>query len=215
MKRWTPLVAVVAMATATAGAPGEPADDPGLELLQQYLDDVRTLEAEFEQSLLDADGALIESSRGTLVIQRPGRFRWSYTEPYEQLLVADGRNVWSFDVDLEQVTVKPQEGVLANTPAILLGGGGSVLDEFEHVASETDERGTVWVTLRPRNADNGFDRVELGFDDGVLRRMLFRDNLEQTTLIALVEVTLNEAVDEALFRFDVPDGVDLVGEPVD
>ena len=214
MKRWTPLFAMLAMASAAAGAPGDAAEEQGLELLQRYLEEMQTLRADFEQSLLDADGGLIESSRGSVVIRRPGRFRWTYTEPYDQLLVADGRNVWSYDVDLEQVTVKPQAEMLANTPAVLLGGGGRVLDEFEHVASETDERGTVWVTLRPRNTDNGFDRVELGFDDGVLRRMLFRDNLEQTTLIALVEVSLNEPVDDELFRFDVPDGVDVVGEPL-
>lgn len=214
MKRWTPLVATFAMAFAAADAPGDAADEQGLELLQQYLEEMQTLQAEFEQSLLDADGVLIESSRGSVVILRPGRFRWTYSEPYDQLLVADGRNVWSYDVDLEQVTVKPQAEMLANTPAVLLGGGGRVLDEFEHVGSETDERGTVWVTLRPRNTDNGFDRVELGFDDGVLRRMLFKDHLEQTTLIALVEVSLNEPVEAELFRFDVPDGVDVVGEPL-
>lgn len=182
-------------------------------LLESFADDVQSLSATFEQSLLDANDVVIESSTGTVDIRRPGQFRWSYAEPYEQLLIADGLNVWSYDVDLEQVTVKPQAEVLANTPALLLGGSRQVIDDFEFVESFR-ERGTEWLRLRPRNPDNGFEEVELGFDEGVLRRMIFKDSLQQTTLIALFDVRLNQAQDDALFTFSVPPEVDLVGQPV-
>jgi outer membrane lipoprotein carrier protein len=185
-----------------------------LALLENYLDNVQSLTANFEQSLVDADDIVIETSSGTVSIRRPGQFRWSYETPYAQELVADGLNIWSYDADLEQVTVKPQEQMLANTPATLLGGSREVLDEFDVVDGFTDERGTVWLRLRPRNPDNGFTRVELGFDEGMLRRMIFADSLEQTTLIALLDVRVNETLDDSIFEFVVPEGADLVGEPL-
>jgi len=195
-------------------APAYADDDGGdMQLLETFLADVATFRADFEQSLVDERGELLESSSGTLVIRRPGQFRWSYETPYAQELVADGLNIWSYDVDLEQVTVKPQAEMLANTPATLLGGDRDALEEFDFVDSEVDERGTTWLTLAPRNTGNGFDRVELGFDDGVLRRMVFTDSLGQTTLIALVSVALNEPVDDDSFDFRVPDGADLIGVP--
>jgi outer membrane lipoprotein carrier protein len=185
----------------------------GRQLLEDFVNNVHSMSADFEQSLVDADDVVVETSRGTVSIRRPGQFRWSYVEPYEQVLVADGLNVWSYDVDLEQVTVKAQAEVLANTPALLLGGSREVLDDFELVDTSSD-RETEWLRLRPKNPDNGFEQVELGFDAGVLRRMIFTDNLEQTTLIALFEVGLNESLDDELFTFLVPANADLVGEPI-
>ena len=187
--------------------------EEGKALLDDFFNNVQSYSANFEQSLVDADDVVVESSRGSVQIRRPGQFRWTYTEPYDQVLVADGLNIWSYDVDLAQVIVKDQAAVLANTPALLLGGSREVLDEFDFVDSFTD-RGTVWIRLRPKNSDNGFSQVELGFDDGTLSRMIFTDNLEQTTLIALMDVVLNASLDDAYFEFSVPDDVDLVGEPV-
>ena len=188
-------------------------DEKAKALLERFVNDVQTLQGRFEQSLIDADQQLVEESSGTLEIQRPGQFRWVYTEPYEQVLVADGSNVWSYDVDLAQVTVKPQAEVLSNTPAALLGGSPDALEQFDYIGSFVD-RGTVWVTLRPKDRDNGFAKVELGFNDGKLSRMLFSDNLEQTTLIALFDVSLNLEIDADHFEFDPPDDVDIVGTPL-
>lgn len=188
-------------------------DEKAKALLERFVNDVQTLQGRFEQSLIDADQQLVEESSGTLEIQRPGQFRWVYTEPYEQVLVADGSNVWSYDVDLAQVTVKPQAEVLSNTPASLLGGSPDALEQFDYIGSFVD-RGTVWVTLRPKDRDNGFAKVELGFNDGKLSRMLFSDNLEQTTLIALFDVSLNLEIDADHFEFNPPDDVDIVGTPL-
>lgn len=188
-------------------------DDKAKALLEHFVNNIQTLQGRFEQSLIDADQQLVEESSGTLEIQRPGQFRWVYTEPYEQVLVADGSNVWSYDVDLAQVTVKPQAEVLSNTPAALLGGSPDALEQFDYIGSFID-RGTVWVTLRPKDRDNGFAKVELGFNDGKLSRMLFSDNLEQTTLIALFDVSLNLEIDADHFEFNPPDDVDIVGTPL-
>lgn len=187
--------------------------DDGEALVNAFVTDVVTFSGDFEQSLIDPDGRLLETTSGTLEIQRPGRFRWVYEKPYEQWLVADGNNIWSYDVDLEQVTVKPQADALANTPALLLGGSGQAMDQFEHGGSFV-EGGLAWVRLLPVDTDSGFRRVELGFDEGRLSRMVFLDNLEQTTVVALKNVVVNESIDAARFEFIVPDDVDVVGKPV-
>jgi outer membrane lipoprotein carrier protein len=184
--------------------------DAGRRLVDDFVVEVTTFSGRFEQSLIDADGAVVERTSGTLEIQRPGRFRWSYAEPYEQVLVADGLNVWSYDVDLAQVTVKPQAAALSNTPALLLGGSKEALQQFVHEDSYV-ENDTTWVRLRPRNTDSGFLRVELGFTNDTLSRMAFFDNLEQTTLVALSDVVVNEPIDATRFEFIVPDEVDVVG----
>lgn len=193
-------------------AAGADSNDGGQVLIENFIRDVRTLSGRFEQSLVDADNQIVEESSGTLEIQRPGQFRWVYAEPYEQMLVADGLNVWSYDIDLAQVTVKPQAEVLSSTPALLLGGSPDALDQFDYIGSFSD-RGTVWIRLRPKDRNNGFNKVELGFNNGELTRMLFSDNLEQTTLIALFDVMLNGDIDADRFRFDPPEDVDIVGTP--
>ena len=188
-------------------------DEVGERLVNEFVNDVITLQGRFEQSLIDAEGVVIERSSGTLEIERPGRFRWSYSEPYEQWLVADGLNIWSYDVDLAQVTVKAQAKALANTPALLLGGGEDALSQFSFDGSMV-EKGTTWVRMIPIDSKSGFERMELGFMNGHLTRMVFFDNLEQTTLVALYDVTTNEPIDSERFDFRVPDDVDLVGTPV-
>lgn len=187
--------------------------DSGRLLIESFVNDVQTMSGRFEQQLVDADDVVLETSSGTVEIQRPGRFRWTYFEPYEQILMADGLNVWSYDVDLEQVTVKPQDKVLGSTPALLLGGTKNVLDEFDYIGSFTD-RETEWVQLAPRSTENGFTKVELGFDSGKLSRMIFSDNLGQSTLIALFDVATGIDIDEDQFTLDLPADVDLVGNPV-
>jgi chaperone LolA len=188
-------------------------DEVGERLVNEFVNDVITLQGRFEQSLIDAEGVVIERSSGTLEIERPGRFRWSYSEPYEQWLVADGLNIWSYDVDLAQVTVKPQAQALANTPALLLGGSEDALSQFSFDGSMV-EKGTTWVRMIPIDTKSGFVRMELGFMSGQLSRMVFFDNLEQTTLVALYDVTTNEPIDSERFDFRVPDDADLVGTPL-
>lgn len=216
MSRYTSLLGLVGLTLLSPLVAAESdayADEKAKALLERFVSNIQTLQGRFEQSLVDADQQVVEVSSGTLEIQRPGQFRWVYTEPYEQILVADGLNVWSYDVDLAQVTVKPQAEVLSNTPAALLGGSPDALEQFDFIGSFID-RGTVWVRLRPKDKKNGFNKIELGFNDGELSRMLFSDNLEQTTLIALFDVSLNREIDADLFEFNPPDDVDIVGTPL-
>jgi outer membrane lipoprotein carrier protein len=187
-------------------------DGIGEKLVNDFLTNITTLEGQFEQSLIDAEGAVVERNSGTLEIARPTQFRWSYTEPYEQWLIADGVNIWSYDLDLEQVTVKAQAEALANTAALLLGGSEDALEQFDF-GGTTIETVTTWVRLDPKDKTSGFNQVQLGFIDNELRRMVFYDNLEQTTLVSLHDVKVNEPIDPDRFEFTVPEDVDLVGTP--
>ena len=208
-----PSLSIAGLLLAVAVPSAETATDDGEALVNAFVTDVVTFAGEFEQSLIDPDGRLLETTTGTLEIQRPGRFRWVYVEPYEQWLIADGTNIWSYDIDLEQVTVKPQADALANTPAVLLGGSGEAMDQFKYDGS-FEESGLTWVRLLPVDTDSGFRRVELGFYNRQLDRMVFFDNLEQTTVVVLKNVAVNEPIDDARFEFVVPDDVDVVGKPV-
>lgn len=187
-------------------------DDIGEKLVNDFVTGVITLRGRFQQALIDAGGAVVERSSGTLEIERPGRFHWAYSEPYEQRLVADGLNIWSYDVDLAQVTVKPQAQALANTPALLLGGDEDAIAQFRFDGSRVENR-TTWVRMIPVDTRSGFERMELGFVAGELSRMVFFDNLDQKTLVSLYEVTTNEPIDAQRFEFTVPDDADLVGVP--
>lgn len=188
-------------------------DEAGQKLVEGFVNDVITLQARFEQSLLDACGAVVERTSGTLEIERPGRFRWVYEDPYEQWLVADGLNIWSYDVDLAQVTVKAQADALDNTPALLLGGAGDALEQFRFDGA-VEEQGTTWVRMLPIDTSSGFERMELGFIAGQLNRMAFFDNLDQTTLVAMYDVRVNEPIEAESFTFKIPDDADLVGTPI-
>ncbi len=215
MTKLNVLLAALVLLTASQAQSEEQsgADELGRRLVDDFVNNVITLQGDFEQSLIDAEGIIIDRSSGTLEIERPTRFRWSYSAPYEQWLVADGLNIWSYDLDLEQVTVKPQADALANTPALLLGGSEDALDQFDY-GGTTIESVTTWVRLEPKDKSSGFNRVELGFMNEQLRRMIFYDNLEQTTLIALDNVRINEPIEDDRFRFVVPTDVDLVGIPL-
>lgn len=222
MNRFVKLV-VAAAASVALAAPSLSAADTQQEaraLVDSFVNNITTFSGLFEQTLLDANGELLETSSGRLDIRRPGQFRWVYDTPYEQWLVADGVNIWSYDVDLAQVTVKPQAEALANTPAMLLGGTQNAMNEFvveqsaPQLTPDDSDAMTTWVRLRPVDAESGFKHVDLGFISDTLSRMVFLDNLEQTTIVTLSEVTVDKSVDPALFRFSVPEDVDVVGTPV-
>ncbi len=203
------IVALCAQFSAAETFASEP--DRAQRVLDHFVHEITSIKANFEQSLVDANNDVIDESKGFLEIQRPGRFRWTYTEPYEQLLVADGVDLWSYDADLAQVIVKPQATVLASTPALLLGGSAEALDDFTILESFTDGE-TFWIRLEPRSDDSGFTGLDLGFNNEQLTRMMFFDNLGQTTLVALKDIQTNIEISSSEFSFTVPDGVDVVGQ---
>lgn len=197
--------AVLLLQTAVAGD-----EQDAWKRLNSYFDELVTLTADFEQTLLDDAGEVVQVSSGLLALDRPGKFRWDYTDPYEQLIVSDGAYVWLYDADLEQVTVRVLDETLANTPAMLLGGDSQLTERFS--ISETVRRdGSEWITLVPRVGDTDFKTVILEFDQAGLSSMRLADTLDQITEIRFSNLLRNPEVDPALFGFEPPDGVDVIG----
>jgi len=94
-----------------------------VETLREFSGSVKSGRAGFSQTVTSPDGARRKLSSGSFEFVRPDRFRFAYLKPFEQLIVADGRKVWLFDADLNQVTVRTLAQALAATPASLLAGG--------------------------------------------------------------------------------------------
>jgi outer membrane lipoprotein carrier protein len=183
----------------------------GEQYLQQFLDDARTLQAEFYQELSDADGQLIEVATGTMSLQRPNRFLWQYRDPLEQLILADGEYLWIYDVELDQATVTPLSDIIEATPAMLLSGDQAVRDGFDTLENFVADE-LSWVRLAPNVPGSDFRSVLIGFMSGELARLELIDGLEQVTRIAFSDVVVNQDLDSGLFEFEPPAGVDVIGE---
>ncbi len=194
-----------------AGLPVRATDD-AVARVDGYLGALRTFSAEFVQVVRDRDGQIVDRSTGTLSLARPDRFRWDYRDPYVQTIVADGRKLWLYDADLEQVTVRDLEAGLGATPAMLLSGTGRVGDAFESAGIERDGQRT-WFRLKPKASGSDFELVSLAFDgSGVLSAMELRDKLGQGTQIEFSEARRNVDLAPGLFRFVPPPGADVIGQ---
>lgn len=192
------------------------APDSASTPLDKYFDGLNTLRASFTQSVKDARGKNVDSSSGTLVVSRPGKFRWEI-HPQSggsgQLLVADGKNVWFFDRDLEQVTVKPVDAALSSTPAMLLSGAADLRQSFSLTPAGTRE-GMDWVLVEPRKGEADFRRALFGFSKGNLQRMIIDDRLGQTATVDFESVMRNAKVTPDEVSFTPPPGTDVIGKPV-
>jgi outer membrane lipoprotein carrier protein len=176
-----------------------------------YLGSLRTLTAEFVQVVQDRQGQVTDRATGTLTISRPNRFRWDYRQPFEQTIVADGRQLWLYDPDLQQVTVRSLEQGLGATPAMLLSGAGKVGDAFTAGPVE-QARGWTWLRLVPKQKGTDFERVSLALTAGnELAAMELVDKLGQTTTIEFAQVKRGMTLADSTFRFVPPPGVDVIG----
>lgn len=183
--------------------------DTALEARWQAL---RGLAADFTQVQRDVDGVLLAESAGRLALQRPGQFRWDYTEPYAQTLVSDGDTLWTYEPDLAQATRRPAAEALTGTPAALLADGAALTTGFTVQPLPPDGDLEGW-RLTPRSSEGEFSRIDLWMRGKAPVRMDFADALGGVTEIRLQDVRLNPDLPPARFRFQVPDGVDVVTTP--
>lgn len=184
--------------------------------LDDYLAHLRTLRAEFTQTITDSKGDEVQQASGRLIIVRPGRFRWELTPSggdSPQLMVADGRNLWFYDRDLEQVSVKPATDALTATPAGLLSGDGNVREWFT-VKPDGRKDGLDWVLVIPKEPDADFRQARLGFGKSELSRMVLKDKLGQTVRLDFSASERNPPVAEAEVKFTPPAGADVIGTPI-
>jgi outer membrane lipoprotein carrier protein len=186
-------------------------DATALRRVEGYLGSLSSVRAHFVQDLVQADGKTTEHAEGVMSLARPGRFRWDYEKP-ASLIVSDGKTLWLYDPELEQVTVRKLGESLSETPAMLLAGTGSVHEGY-NVRDGGVADGLAWVVLVPKQAGSDFSELKLGFAGSDLRRMEFRTKLNQTTRITLDRVEKNLKLDPGLFNFVPPPGADVVGAP--
>ena len=182
--------------------------DP-LETLREFTRDAKTGRANFSQTVSAPDGLKKKSSSGSFEFARPDRFRFSYTQPFEQLIVADGHKVWLYDQDLNQVTVRAMSQALGATPASLLAGGA--LDKDFELLNAPAKDGLDWVQATPRQKEGAtVQTLRIGFRGKTLAALEIVDAFGQRSLLQFSAVEINPKLADETFRFVPPKGVDVI-----
>ena len=183
----------------------------GLDQLHAFLEGTQSAQGSFRQNVVNKDGRTTQATSGTFAFQRPGKFRWTYEKPFDQLIVGDGAKVWVFDRDLNQVIVRKLDAALGATPAALLAGDNALEKNFTLVAGgEAD--GVEYVNATPKSAESQFTRIRLGFVDSLPRRMELTDAFGQATELTFSDVRRNPKLAGDVFQFTPPKGADVVGQ---
>lgn len=181
-----------------------------VDQLKSFARKTQSASAAFNQIVLDKSGKKIQEASGTMAFSRPGKFRWAYEKPYEQLIVGDGKKLWVYDKELNQVTVRELDQALGTTPAALLAGD-AIEQSFD--LNEGEKRGEVeWLVATPNSKETSFEKVLLGFRGSDLVAMELKDHFGQTTLIQFTDIKANPQLSAELFHFTPPTGADVIGE---
>ncbi|GJL76111.1 outer membrane lipoprotein chaperone LolA [Nitrosomonas sp.] len=180
--------------------------------LKTFIHETQTVRANFSQTLFDKNARAIQQSSGTLEFERPDKFRWIYQTPYEQSIIGDGKQVWFYDHDLNQVTIRQFNIAIGSSPAALLAGSTAIEDNFELTNLGLQDE-IKWMEAIPRNKDSAFEFIQLGFSlTGNLQFMALRDNFGQTTYLTFSELTKNPSLSDGFFKFVPPEGADVISE---
>lgn len=188
------------------------ANDQAATELATILSNTKTMRANFSQVLANGKGRSLQKSTGIMEIQRPGKFRWTINHPNKQTLIADGRYLWIYDEDLQQVTRKPLQKALGNTPALLLSGNQQNLTEDFTIQALKNNNAMHAFLLKPKNQDTLFKSIQIDFAGNAIQRMVLLDNLGQTSTLRFTQARNNMALNPALFRFKPARGVDVIEE---
>lgn len=202
---WVPMALLILLALPLIGQ----AAPSGEERLRGYLKGLDTLSAEFQQYTLSADGGRMIESEGTLYLQRPGRFRWEYRAPLEQVIVADGSRVWLHDIELDQISHQSQASALDGTPAQLLASDEPIETHFQILAWDPGD-GRDWVELQPRDPESQVTRIRIGFIGADLDTLLMEDSFGQLTRFSFLTSKRNPKLDAKLFKMEQPIGGDFL-----
>jgi outer membrane lipoprotein carrier protein len=192
------------LAPAVAGA-------SATEALKSFLGQTQTLRARFAQMVLDRNLRPLQQAQGVMQFSRPGKFRWDYQKPYEQVIVGDGTRLWIYDKDLNQVTVRKLDRALGATPAALLAGSNELERDFT-LKNVGADKGLDWLEAVPKSRDTVFERIRMGFGKSGLEAMELRDQFGQITVITFADVERNPKLPAELFRFTPPKGADVITE---
>jgi len=194
---------LLALAPALALAAG------AQEQLRAFVGAVQAATGSFSQSTVGAQGRTQPAQQGTFAFQRPGKFNWLVRQPYEQRIVSDGKQVFQYDPDLAQVTVRQVDQAIGASPAAILFGSGDLEQAFD-VSALPDRDGLAWLRAKPRSGDAGFSQVDIGMKDDLPVRIELLDAFGQTTRVELSGIKPNPSMPASEFQFQPPAGVDVV-----
>jgi outer membrane lipoprotein carrier protein len=200
----------LAAAVAILIAPGA-LGATGLDQLRAFVDGAKSGKATFRQVVAARGQRSVREAAGTFTFLRPGKFRWTYVQPYEQLIVGDGAKLWIYDRDLNQVIVRKLDAALGQSPAALLAGDNALERGFD-LADDGKGDGLEFVVAKPKSAESGFERVRIGFRDNLPRAMELEDTFGNVTALTFTDFERNPALDRTQFTFVPPKGADVVGE---
>lgn len=181
----------------------------GIASLKDFYHSTNSMRAKFHQVVKDNTNKVVQEVDGTMQLERPNKFRWDYKKPYEQEIISDGKDVFLYDKDLEQVTIRALSQTLGSSPASLLAGGEEVEKSFD-LKNVNREDGLEWVQALPKNDDSGFERIMLAFKGQHLMKMEMYDSFKNITSIDFSAVERNPSLSLSSFLFTTPDGVDVV-----
>ena len=204
-------IRMLLVSALTLGSVTAYAGEQDVQRLTQLLEKSQTIEANFSQLTLGADGTSLQETSGKMTVKRPGLFYWHTDAPQEQVVVSDGKNVTLWDPDLEQATIKKLDVRLNQTPALLLSGDVSKIRENFEI-SHKEGGNVVDFILKPKSKDTLFDSLRLSFRNKVLNDMQLIDSIGQRTNILFLNVKMNEPQDDAQFTFEIPAGADVIQE---
>ncbi|WP_404441174.1 outer membrane lipoprotein chaperone LolA [Stutzerimonas chloritidismutans] len=203
--------ALFASALLFALVPAHADQAASVKRLTGLLQKAETLTGRFSQLSLDGTGTQLQETSGEMALKRPGQFRWHTDEPMEQLLISNGKKVWLYDPDLEQVTIQTLDQRLTHTPALLLSGDVSAISENFNVSHQQAGE-VIDFTLTPKAKDTLFDTLRLSFRGDIINDMQMVDGVGQRTNILFQGVRLNEPLKADLFTFEIPEGTDVISE---
>ena len=176
------------------------------QALQKLLSPINSLSAEFTQQIKDLDNNEYQRLTGNLSLMKPNFLRWNVVSPMQQLVVSDGKLVWLYDPDLEQVVIQSfSDDFMANPISILLGNIDQLNNDFNVIRSDDNS-----FSLSPKQKNSLFLAIHLRFTDSVLSRIDYQDNFGQSAQLSLTQVKLNPPLAKTAFVFDIPQDVDII-----
>ncbi len=178
----------------------------------QFYQSTQSLQSDFEQTISNTHGKLTEQSTGILILSRPDKFILEYTQPSEQHYISNGKTIWIYDVELEQVSIKHIDGGIGDSPAMLLSSNTNVYKHYDVsdvIVGQAD--GLAWVQLLAKEPEMTFERVLLGFKGNYLMQMVMHDSFGQVTKLKFSQIQINKPFSKKQFDFIPPDDVDVIG----
>jgi outer membrane lipoprotein carrier protein len=178
--------------------------------LGEQLGHQKNIEADFVQYVLDASGSRLQETHGHMVLAQPNQFWWQTADPFAQLLVSNGKRLWIYDEDLEQVTVQTLDQRTTSTPALLLSGNSTNIEAEFDVIMKLGDSGLVFYRLTPKDPESLYETLRLNFKNNQLLEMQLEDTMNQKTSLTFSNMVFNPQLKDGLFEFVVPENTDVL-----